>query len=117
MLITDLSIIGTRLRIIRKSRKLSQADLAVAAGISVKAYADIERGNVNMRVGTMLSICQALHILPNDLFTDEVDDINADYQELLLRLNSNSGEDNELVQNILHVIITHLKNTAENTIR
>ena len=65
----------------------------------------------------MLSICQALHILPNDLFADEVDDINADYQELLLRLNSNSDEDNELVQNILHVIITHLKNTAENIIR
>ena len=70
MLITDQAAIGTRLRQIRKSRKLSQTDLAAAAGISGKAYADIERGTSNMRVETMLKICQALNVTPNDILTE-----------------------------------------------
>lgn len=76
MIITDPAAIGTRLRQIRKSRKLSQSDLAAAAGISGRAYADIERGSANMRVETMLRICQALAVTPNDILTEP--DIPAD---------------------------------------
>ena len=71
MLITDQTTIGTRLREIRKSRKLSQTEVAAAAGLSGRAYADIERGGKHMRVDTMLDICQALYISPDEIFTDK----------------------------------------------
>lgn len=35
--------------------------------MSDRTYADIERGNANMRIGTFIHICEALNISPNDV--------------------------------------------------
>ena len=40
---------------------LTQMEVAEAAGLSDRTYADIERGTVNMQVETVLRICKALH--------------------------------------------------------
>ena len=105
MIITDPTTIGTRLREIRKSRKLSQSEVAAAAGISGRAYADIERGVTNMRVDTMLGICQALHITPDALFIEENNPTTIHQQELLQKLSSYSAEDKAKIQDLLSTIL------------
>ena len=54
MLIFDLHTIGNKLLTIRKRMGMTQAEVAEAAGLSDRTYADIERGTVNMRTETIL---------------------------------------------------------------
>lgn len=70
MLIFDLGAIGNKLYEIRKKSGMTQAEVAEAAGVSDRTYADIERGTANMRIGTMLQICNVFHITPNDILTE-----------------------------------------------
>ena len=71
MLIRDLKVIGNKLYEIRSQKLMSREEVAEKAGVSDRTYADIERGSVNMRVETLLKICAALHIAPNDIMTVE----------------------------------------------
>ena len=54
MLLFDLCAIGNKLLSFRKKRGMPQAEVAEAAGLSDRTYADIERGTVNMRIETLL---------------------------------------------------------------
>ena len=65
MLLCDMREIGNKLLAIRKRMGMTQVEVAEAAGLSGRTYADIERGTVNMRVETILHICEALHISPD----------------------------------------------------
>lgn len=87
MLITDLFAIGNKLLTIRKRMGLTQAEVAELAGLSDRTYADIERGTVNMRIETILRICNALHITPDDILTEEEADGSLQLEALLQRLN------------------------------
>lgn len=53
MLVFDKRAIGNKLLVIRKKIGLTQAEVAEAAGLSDRTYADIERGSVNMRTETI----------------------------------------------------------------
>ena len=55
---------------IRKKAGLSRDEVAEGAKISTRTYTDIERG-ANMKADTLLHICQALNITPNDILTEE----------------------------------------------
>ena len=70
MLIFDKIAIGNKLLALRKLKGFTQAELAERAELADRTYADIERGQVNMRVDTLLHICAALQISPNDLLTE-----------------------------------------------
>ncbi len=69
MLEPNMRAVGNNLLGFRKRAGLTQAELAEAAGVADRTYADIERGSVIMRVSTLLRICGALHITPNDILT------------------------------------------------
>jgi len=71
MLIFDFRAIGNKLFVARKKLGMTQAEVAEAAGLADRTYADIERGTVNMRIETILRICGVLHITPNDILTEE----------------------------------------------
>ncbi len=71
MYICDKTEIGNNLLKYRKSKGLTQAEVAEMADISDRTYANIERGEGNMRMDTMLNICKVLKITPNDIFIDE----------------------------------------------
>lgn len=88
MLIFDFHAIGNKLLQIRKNAGLTQAEVAEAAGLSDRTYADIERGTVNMRMETLLHICSALHITPNDILTEDDPQQKPNAQELFTQLNS-----------------------------
>lgn len=105
MLIFDFQTVGNKLLAIRKKKGLTQAETAEAAGLSDRTYADIERGTVNMRVETMLRICSALGITPDDILTDESSSIIARQEELWERLNACSLKDRETALAILAIFL------------
>ena len=108
MLISDLLTIGNKLLSIRKRMGLTQAEVAEAAGLSDRTYADIERGTVNMRIETILRICGALHITPDEILTEESCSIAARQNELIERLNACNPKDRETALRLLSVYLQSL---------
>lgn len=109
MLIFEFSIIGNKLYSIRKRMGLTQSDVAEAAELSSRTYADIERGSVNMRIETVLRICNALHITPDEILTTDNSSVASKQEELWERLNACSPKDKETALNILSVYLESLK--------
>lgn len=108
MLVYDFTTIGNKLFSLRKRMGMTQAEVAEAAGLSDRTYADIERGAVNMRIETILRICDALHITPDEILTKNDDDVNLRQEEILERLNSCSPKDKETALRILSVYLRSL---------
>ncbi len=71
MLIFDMRAIGNKLHEARKRLGFTQQEVAEKAELSDRTYADIERGNVNMRIETFLKICNALQVTPDAVLTEE----------------------------------------------
>ena len=109
MLIFEFTTIGNRLYSIRKRMGLTQAEVAEKAELSTRTYADIERGSVNMRIETVLKICNVLHITPDEILTTDDASISAKQQELWERLNSCSPKDKETALKLLSVFLESLR--------
>ena len=109
MLLFDFHSIGNKLHAIRKRNGLTQAEVAESAGLSDRAYADIERGTVNMRVETLLRICQALHITPDEILTDSDTPHTLPQEELLQRLDSCNTKDKETAFRLLQAFLQSLQ--------
>ena len=109
MLIFDLRMIGNKLLSIRKRMGMTQTEVAEAAGLSDRAYADIERGAVNMRTETILRICRALHITPDEVLTEENASVSSHQDELWDRLNACSPKDKETALHLLSVYLKSLE--------
>ena len=108
MLIFDAREIGTKLLSIRKSTGLTQAEVAELAGLSDRTYADIERGSVNMRAETILRICKALHITPNEIFTEKDSPLAVKQDEILERLAMCRPSEKETALRLLSVYLDSL---------
>ena len=108
MLVHNLQARGNKLLMIRKKRGLTQMEVAEAAGLADRTYADIERGSVNMRIETIMKICDALHITPNEVLIKEDVTIAAKQDELIERLNACSFRDRETALNLLAVFLQSL---------
>ena len=109
MLIFDLRTTGNKLLSIRKRMGMTQAEVAEAADISDRAYADIERGAVNMRIETILRICNVLHITPDELFTENASSLLSQQEELWMRLNACNPKDKETALQLLSVYLRSLE--------
>lgn len=103
MLIFDFHVIGNKLYAFRKKLGLTQAEVAEAAGLSDRTYADIERGSVNMRIETVLRICEALKITPDEILTHEAAQITPKQEELWNKLSSCSQKERETAFRLLAV--------------
>ena len=108
MLIFDFRRIGNKLYDIRKRYGMTQLEVAVAAELSERTYADIERGNVNMRIETILRICEALHITPDEVLTEENTSLSVRQEELWQRLNACAPKDRETALQLLSVYLQSL---------
>lgn len=108
MLIFDFHAIGNKLLAIRKRQGMTQAEVAEAAGLSDRTYADIERGTVNMRIETILRICEVLHITPDVILTEDNPSLTAQQEELISQLNSCSPKDKETALRILSAYLQSL---------
>lgn len=108
MLIFDFRAIGDNLHRFRKRMGMTQAEVAEAAGLSDRTYADIERGSVNMRIETVLRICKVLHITPDQVFVTEEASLSAKQDELWQKLNACSPKDKETALALLSVFLDSL---------
>ncbi|MEE1314566.1 MAG: helix-turn-helix transcriptional regulator [Faecalimonas sp.] len=109
MLIFDFNTIGNKLFNIRKKAGLTQNEVAEAAGLSDRTYADIERGTVNMRIETILRICKALRITPDDILTEEHISLVEKQTELLEQLDDCSPHEKETALRLLSVYLQSLQ--------
>ncbi len=99
MLIHDLRAIGEKMFYYRKKAGLTQAEVAELAGLSDRTYADIERGGVNMRVQTLLQICKSLRVMPDDILTEQRDEVSAD--DLLKRIDRLSDKEKRVALKLI----------------
>lgn len=109
MLVYDLNTIGNRLYALRKRMGMTQAELAEAAGLSDRAYADIERGSVNMRLETVLRICDALYITPDKLLTENAASAETRQSLLIRRLDACNTRDKVTALRLLEVYLSSLE--------
>lgn len=109
MLIFDLEVIGNKLYEIRKRTGMTQAEIAEAAGISDRTYADIERGTANMRVGTMLQICNVFHITPNDILTEKASESILNEKDILREISDLNSKDKNTALALLEVYLQSIK--------
>ena len=108
MLVRDLHDIGNNLYKVRKEKGMTQAEVAEKAELSDRSYADIERGSVTMRVDSLLKICTALHITPNDiLVSDNIIEITE--QDIVDTIKECSNAEKETALKLLSVYIDSLK--------
>lgn len=110
MLVSDLKSIGEKLRKYRKMRGMTQAETAEAAELSDRTYADIERGTANARLETLVKICAALHITPNDILTDNLFETQSNPKELLERLNLCPEQEKKTALRLLAVYLDSIEN-------
>ena len=108
MLIFDFHEIGNKLFGIRKRAGMTQAEVAEAAGLSDRTYADIERGTVNMRLETLLRICNVLHITPDEILTENSSSLAVYHNEILQKLDVCSPKDKETALRLLAVYLESL---------
>ena len=108
MLELDFRAIGARLLQARARMGITQAEAAERAGISDRTYADIERGTVNMRVETLLRICEVMKLSPNDLLTEEKETDLPDRGEIWARLESCTTHERETALRLLEVYLTSI---------
>ena len=108
MLLLDTREIGNKLLAIRKRMGMTQVEVAEAAGLSSRTYADIERGTVNMRVETILRICETLHITPDEILTQSNTELTAQEEEILARLNACNSKDKKTALRLLNVYLQSL---------
>lgn len=108
MLIFDMRAIGNKLLDFRKRAGLTQAEVAEASGLSDRTYADIERGTVNMRTETVLRICKALHITPNEILTEE-SPIDYKQEEIFAKLSLCKPEERSTALELVSVYLNSLQ--------
>ncbi len=108
MFILNLTDIGNKLYKIRKNKGLTQAEVAEKAELSDRTYADIERGSTNMRIETLLKICDALYITPNDVLIEKTNALISE-KDIIKALTDCSNNEKETALKLLSVYIGSLK--------
>ncbi|MBQ7292411.1 MAG: helix-turn-helix transcriptional regulator [Clostridia bacterium] len=111
MLIFDFRLIGNKLHLIRKRMGMTQAEVAEASGLADRTYADIERGTVNMRIETFLRICNALHVTPNEILTEDDASPECLQNEILEKLGSCSPKEAETAFKLMSIYLQSLNKT------
>jgi transcriptional regulator with XRE-family HTH domain len=61
-------LLGKRIKLIRIEKDLLQSDLAQLTGRDPSYLGRIERGEVNIRIETLVTIATALDIKPSEIF-------------------------------------------------
>ena len=82
----ELKILGQRLRDARVKRKMSQADLAFAADLSLPFISNYELGKKKMSVLIFSRIISALKVSADEILRPDVPTVNLIYQKELADL-------------------------------
>ena len=107
-LLSDPKEIGAKLHQIRKQKGLSQEETAWAAGLSSRAYADIERGAVNARLDSIIKICNVFEITPDEILIRDGHN-NIDRDGLITKLDGLRPSEHKTALQLLQVYIRSCK--------
>lgn len=88
---------------------MTQLEVATAADISEKTYARLERGTINIRTDTLIKICDALYITPDEIMTDNNPLAAAREEELLARLHACNPKERETALRLLETYLKSLE--------
>lgn len=108
MLIFDFRAIGNKLLTVRKHCGMTQLEVAVAAELSERTYADIERGSVNMRMETFLRICNVLYVTPDEILTEGDTELSVKQEELWQRLAACQPKERQTALQLLSIYLKSL---------
>lgn len=73
--------IGERIREVRQDKKMTQAQLANEANISLSHMSDIENGKKQMQLGTFIKITEVLQVSADAILRSNVPEVNLLYQQ------------------------------------
>ena len=79
------------------------------AGLASSTYAAIERGEVRMRLDSLLHICDALGVTPDMLLTMDDYSVTPKEAELISRLDACSAKDKNTALRLLEVYLRGLE--------
>ena len=108
MIVENLPALGSKLYAIRKKYGMTQAQVAEAAGLSNNTYAEIERGVVNTSIESIMQLCRALHITPDEILTERPDEASAREADIIARLRACNPRDKETALQLLDVFLRSL---------
>lgn len=83
---TDNKEIGSRIRAVRLSKSMSQADLANKAGVSLPLISNIELGKTSMQLDTFVKVAEALQVSTDQLLRADVPEVRTIYHSELSEL-------------------------------
>lgn len=109
MIVNDIAVMGSKLYAIRKRCGLTQAEVAEAANLSINTYAEIERGEVNTGIESIMQICRALHVTPNEFLVADTSCIAAREEDILARLQACNPKQKETALRLLETYLQSLE--------
>lgn len=109
MIVKDVAAMGNKLYAIRKRCGMTQADVAEAASLSVNTYAEIERGEVNTGIESIMQICRALHVTPDEFLVEDVTHASAREEDILTRLQACNPKHKETALRLLETYLQSLE--------
>ena len=73
-------VLSTNIKALRLKANLTQEELAEKSEISLTFLKDIERSRSSVSIPTLISLCKALNVTPNDILRDffTTQNLNAD---------------------------------------
>lgn len=102
-------IVGNKLKILRKNKKMSQEEVADFLHISQSAYARMESGESHSWANHILRICKIYDITPDELLKMEVNNKEISSGEILNQLSDTVIEQYEERIRELKQVIKDLK--------
>lgn len=75
-------LLGVRLQNIRRSKKMTQEELASKIGKSTNYLSDLERGKKSPSLMTLIDMMQVLKITPNEIFCDFIQETDEELSEI-----------------------------------
>lgn len=105
----DKKEIGIRVKICRKSKKLTQEALAEQINVSPHYIYEIERGSKTMSLPILIQLSQALNISTDYLLFGQQQESSLPADELTILTERLSVEHRKAITKMLSVIIPYLK--------
>ena len=109
MIVKDITEMGNKLFAIRMRCGMTQADVAEATNLSVNTYAEIERGEVNTGIESIMQICRALHVAPNEFLLADEAHVSSREEDILARLQTCSPKQKETALRLLETYLQSLE--------
>lgn len=100
---SDLITIGGKIRYYRKNRKMTQQDLAPAAGLEVSTIKRLENNKSRPELATCKLLAQALGIMPEMIYDEYLQFIDSDYASYIKSYRKQHNLTQYQLSNLLNV--------------